>query len=148
MLNRLAELVDFNAVRQENGTLNVLVGSGQPLVLGVQSFELSLVQNEFDGGRLELAAGGPGDLEPGQRRRTRRPARFRNDSLYPARRELGQLALGLTEVFNAQHRQGVDAERRARRRLLQPASRRPRRRRSTTAAARAVTVTIADVPPR
>ncbi|MBT8117830.1 MAG: flagellar hook-associated protein FlgK, partial [Gammaproteobacteria bacterium] len=108
MLGRLAELVDFNAVRQENGGLNVQVGSGQPLVLGVQSFELSLVQNEFDGARLELASGGRPISNLVSGGELAGLLAFRNDSLDPSRRELGQLALGLTEVFNAQHRQGVD----------------------------------------
>lgn len=109
ILGRLAELVDFNVVREEAGSLNVLVGSGQPLVLGVQSFELSLVQNEFDGGRLELAAGGRAISNLVSGGELAGLLAFRNDSLNPARRELGQLALGLTEVFNTQHRQGVDA---------------------------------------
>jgi len=108
ILGRLAELVDFNAVRQENGGLNVLIGSGQPLVLGAQSFELELMQNEFDGGRLELAAGGRPISNLVSGGELAGLLAFRNDSLDPARRELGQLALGLTEVFNAQHRQGVD----------------------------------------
>jgi flagellar hook-associated protein 1 FlgK len=108
ILGRLAELIDFNAVRNENGGVNVLVGNGQPLVLGVQSFELSLLQNEFDGSRLELASGGQPISNLVSGGQIAGLLAFRNDGLDPARRDLGQLALGLTEVFNNQHQQGID----------------------------------------
>jgi len=110
LLNELSGLVDFNAVRQTNGSLNVMVGTGQPLVLNNSAFKLETVQNEFDGTKLELGYQGKsisGTLSGGEMAGL---LAFRNDILDGSRQELGQLALGITEVFNAQHRQGMDLD--------------------------------------
>jgi flagellar hook-associated protein 1 FlgK len=108
LLNELAGLIDYTTVRQPNGAVNVLVGNGQPIVLDVSALPLELVQNEFDGSRMELGYRGKpisGMVSGGA---VAGLLTFRNDALDGARRELGQLASGLAEVFNAQHRQGVD----------------------------------------
>ncbi|HHQ14071.1 MAG TPA: flagellar hook-associated protein FlgK, partial [Chromatiales bacterium] len=108
LLTSLSELIDFTTIRQQDGSVNVLVGNGQPLVLGVKAYELGLVPNEFDGSRLELAANGQpisGLIAGGE---VAGLLAFRNENLDAATRQLGQLALGLTEVFNEQHRQGMD----------------------------------------
>ncbi|MDJ0929113.1 MAG: flagellar hook-associated protein FlgK [Gammaproteobacteria bacterium] len=108
LLNQLSELIDFNVLRQPTGAVNVLVGNGQPLVLDVNSFDLGVVANEFDGTRLELAYRGQAISNLVSGGEVAGLLAFRHESLDPARRELGQLALGLTEVFNLQHRQGMD----------------------------------------
>ncbi len=108
LLTDLSELIDFTTIRQQDGSVNVLVGNGQPLVLGVKPYELGLVPNEFDKSRLELAANGQpisGLIAGGE---VAGLLTFRNENLDAATRQLGQLALGLTEVFNEQHRQGMD----------------------------------------
>jgi flagellar hook-associated protein 1 FlgK len=112
LLSELAAQIDFTAVRQGNGTVNVLIGNGQPLVLGVNSFELSLVPNEFDGSRLELGYQSGNQLQIISSKIAGGAVAgllaFRSEALDSARRAVGQLALGLTESFNAQHVQGLD----------------------------------------
>jgi len=112
LLNQLAEQIDFNQVRQDNGTTTVMIGSGQPLVLGLNSFDLAVTPNEFDGSRLELAYDDGSGLQPISSRIAGGAVAgmlgFRNETLATVSRELGQIALGLTETLNAQHRVGSD----------------------------------------
>lgn len=112
LLQKLGSQIDITTVRQTNGTVNVLIGSGQSLVLSSRAATLSTVPDAYDGSRSQLALslGGPpqtisskvaGGVVGGL-------LSFRNDVLDSARRDLGQLAVGIAETFNAQHQQGLD----------------------------------------
>jgi flagellar hook-associated protein 1 len=114
LLKNLAGQIDVTATRQADGSVNVLIGSGQSLVLGAQSAELTTIPDPYDASRLQLAIsnGGPpqnitakvsGGLVGGL-------LAIRGDVLETARRDLGQLASGLTAAFNSQHRQGLDLD--------------------------------------
>lgn len=112
LLSQLANEIDFTLVEKGDGTVDVLVGSGQPLVLGVTARQLTLTQNEFNGSILELAiADSSGaqiisDLVSGGT--VAGLLSFRDQALDATQRDLGLLALGLTEVFNNQHSLGLD----------------------------------------
>ncbi len=112
LLKALGTQIDITTIRQGNGTVNVLVGSGQSLVLGSQEARLTTIPDPLDGRRLQLAVetGGiaqnisskvNGGIVGGL-------LAFRNDVLDGAQRDLGQLAVGVADVFNTQHRQGAD----------------------------------------
>ena len=92
--------------------MNVLVGSGQSLVLGNQATRLTTVPDTYDGSRLELAVDNGGILQNISTKVNGGVVggllAFRNDVLDDARQDLGQLAVGLADAFNAQHRQGMD----------------------------------------
>lgn len=112
MLVDLSKLVGIQVVHQDDGGLNIFMGSGQPLVVGVNAYQLETAQSGFDPQeitvRLEEQAEGS-DLE-------RYVAsgelggyfEFRRTILSPAQDALGLLAIGLTETFNAQHEKGMD----------------------------------------
>lgn len=110
LLTQLAELIDFNTIRQPTGAVNVLAGNGQPLVLDNTAYALDLVQNEFDGTKMEVAYRGRtiSNLITGGE--VAGLLSFRSTILDAAKRDLGQLAIGVTEVFNDQHRQGMDLD--------------------------------------
>ncbi|MDH3511499.1 MAG: flagellar hook-associated protein FlgK [Gammaproteobacteria bacterium] len=112
LMTQLAEQVDFTAVKKANGTFDLMVGSGQPLVLGTLSFELALIPNEFDGSQLELAYNDGNQLQLISNRVAGGAVAglmsFRNDTLNAVRRDLGQVAVGMSVVFNSQHREGID----------------------------------------
>ncbi|MBT8441486.1 MAG: flagellar hook-associated protein FlgK [Gammaproteobacteria bacterium] len=112
LLKKLGNEIDYTVVRQNNGSVNVLIGSGQPLVLASQSFELALQQNEFDGARLELAYDDGNTLQSITDKigggKLAGLLDFRDEALGRARNDLGMVALGITEAFNAQHREGMD----------------------------------------
>lgn len=113
LLAELSSQLDTTVLRQENGMVSVMIGSGQPLVLGIESAELTLVADSFDPTRLQvsidygtesvsisrqIAGGTLGGL-----------LAFRGEALDPARRELGLLAASLANAFNDQQARGIDA---------------------------------------
>ena len=112
LLKALGGQIDITAVRQGDGSVNVLVGSGQSLVLGSQAAELTTIPDSYDGSRLQLAVISGGVVQNISTKISGGVIggllSVRNDALDTARRDLGQLAVGLAETFNAQHRQGMD----------------------------------------
>lgn len=114
LLRQLSGQLDFTTVRQTDGSINVLAGSGQPLVLGARANPLELMADPYDASRQQpgirigdttqdisrrIAGGELGGL-----------LAFRSEVLDTTRRELGHYALALTTVVNDQHAQGVDLD--------------------------------------
>ncbi|MEN3274581.1 MAG: flagellar hook-associated protein 1 [Massilia sp.] len=96
-----------------NNALNVSIGSGQPLVVGQQAFQLATMKTPTDQTRLTVGyqtgdkvtqlpesalAGGElgGILE------------FRSGTLDRVQNAIGRLAIGMAFTFNAQHKLGID----------------------------------------
>lgn len=113
LLAQLSAQIDITVVPQADGTTNVMIGNGQPLVLGTKSARLDLQPDAFDPTRRnvsirlssesrvigqQIAGGTMGGI-----------LAFRATVLDPARQQLDLLASTLGSVFNAQHAQGVDA---------------------------------------
>jgi flagellar hook-associated protein 1 FlgK len=108
----LAGRVDTSVVRQDDGSVNVFIGKGQPLVLGKLVSNLVAQQDNFQPDRVTLAISSPsgsidvtGSLSGGT---IGGLMDFRREMLDPARNELGRMAVALTDVTNAQHRAGQD----------------------------------------
>jgi flagellar hook-associated protein 1 FlgK len=97
---------------QDDGALNVQTGSGASLVLGNQAQTLSMQPDRFRLDRQTLSVTsslGPIPLSTtGMGGELAGLFNFRTEVIDPAMAQLGQLAVGLTERFNAQHRAGVD----------------------------------------
>jgi len=114
LLKALGSQIDITTVRQADGSVNVLVGSGQSLVLGSRAARMTTVPDTYDGSRLQLAVDNGGTLQNISTKVNGGVVggllAFRNDVLDGARRDIGQLAVGLADAFNAQHRQGMDLE--------------------------------------
>jgi flagellar hook-associated protein 1 FlgK len=114
LLKALGSQIDIIAVRQDDGSVNVLVGSGQSLVLGTRSARMTTVPDTYDGSRLQLAVDNGGTLQNISTKVNGGIVggllAFRNEVLDGARRDLGQLAVGLADAFNTQHRQGMDLQ--------------------------------------
>ncbi len=108
----LAELVSVNTVEQNDGSLNVFIGKGQPLVINQNASKLGLTETYE--GHYEVAlvdqynssvitdsiSGGSlgGQLN------------FQSQMLEPAKNALGRLAIGLSQTFNDQHRLGASLD--------------------------------------
>lgn len=114
LINRLSEFVSVRTVEQENGALNVFVGSGQSLVTGFLSSQLQATPNEFDNRYLEMAVTGAGistvitdNLTGG---RLGAMLEFRDQTLDSAQNALGRIAITLGVEFNRQHNVGMDLE--------------------------------------
>lgn len=112
-IRQLAELVSVHVVAQENGALNVFIGNGQSLVLANQAAALNVMQNQFDPENLDIGfsfAGGPvtnitQNLAGGK---LGGALEFRDGLLKNTTDQLGRVAVGLSAVFNAQHRLGLN----------------------------------------
>ncbi len=112
LVQDLSKLVAVRTFEQADGSLNVFVGNGQPLVVGPLSQVLTTVNSAADPTRLEIAfvqgstpieissllSGGKigGLLD------------YRNQLLEPAINGLGRVAIGLADSFNDQHKLGQD----------------------------------------
>ncbi|MCK5640180.1 MAG: flagellar hook-associated protein FlgK [Gammaproteobacteria bacterium] len=116
LIRKLSEIISVSTVPQDDGALNIFIGSGQALVLGSDASRLDIQANGFDGSYPDIfltpALGGPGvnissQLTGGS---LGGALDFRQDVLNPTMNELGLLAVGLSETFNAQHQSGLDLD--------------------------------------
>ena len=109
-LTDLAELVGYNILENEDGSFNVTMGGGQPLVSEFNSYNLSVFTSTTNPKALAIAgktansdistriSGGElGGLID-----------FRTNSLEPAQAQLGLIATTLSASFNAQQALGLD----------------------------------------
>lgn len=112
ILRELSELTKVETVEQDDGSLSVFIGSGQGLVVGDGVNEIHAVRNKFDPERYDLV------IQQGQVQvnvtdqlsggRIGAVVDFRNKVLDPGLNGLGRIATGLAEVFNSQHKLGID----------------------------------------
>ena len=115
MILRISEYVGVSVSEQSNGSLNVLIGTGQPLVVGTNFSTLNLAPGQYDSLAYDIefsqGTGSPSPItESISGGAMQGLLRFRDEALNGARQELGVLAAGITETFNAQQKLGLDLE--------------------------------------
>lgn len=112
LISELATITGVNILEQENGALNVFIGSGQPVVAGVTAIPLEAVPNPLDGSRLEIAtmSGGTSSIVSSSLTGGELGGllEFREDILANAQNSIGRLGASLAVSFNEQHREGLD----------------------------------------
>lgn len=112
LLDELATKVSVSAVKQDGGEVNVFIGNGQPLVLGITASQLTTVQDDFDPTQLGIALRG----QSGTIDITRSISGgvvgglldFRREQLNPAHNALGRIGVALADIVNSQHHEGMD----------------------------------------
>ena len=109
----LNKLVSAQVIRQNDGGYNITIGTGQALVVGEAVLQLAAVANTDDPRRLDVGYQFTGAPVPIDSRSLTGGSlgallQFRSESLDPAQNALGRIAIGLGEMFNAQHRLGQD----------------------------------------
>ena len=113
LVSELNKLVGASTVMQADGNVSITVGSGQALVVGSRAFALGTTQSpevpdqtdvvyrtgsaSVPLGATTLTGGSLGAL-----------LAFRSSTLVDAQNQLGRIAAGLAETFNAQHALGQD----------------------------------------
>jgi flagellar hook-associated protein 1 FlgK len=112
MIREMAGLVSISTVEQEDGSVNVFIGNGQPVVTGGVAGKLTAIRNDFNQAVTEvglfagetavnitgiIAGGKLGGL-----------LSFRLEVLDQARNGLGLIARGLAADMNLLHGQGMD----------------------------------------
>ncbi|MFT4561022.1 MAG: flagellar hook-associated protein 1 FlgK [Gammaproteobacteria bacterium] len=112
LISDLSNLVGAQTIAQSDGSLNVFIGTGQPLVVGSTALPLTTVDNPLDPTRLEVATISGASTTAISSLITKgelgASLSFRDDILDPTRNSLGRLAATLTVAFNEQHREGFD----------------------------------------
>lgn len=113
IVKQLNTLVKATTFEQSDGSINVFIGTGQNLVVGGAVFSLAAVASPADPQSVTVAYQQNGStvylpensLSGGELGGL---LDFRTDSLNLAQNNLGQVALGLTQMLNAQQRAGMD----------------------------------------
>jgi flagellar hook-associated protein 1 FlgK len=111
LVDQLSGRVAVSTVAQDDGALNVFIGSGQPLVLGPQAMQLAAQPDAYDrssvrvgvettAGFVDVTASLSGGELGGL-------LDVRRQAVDPARRTIGQLAVGIADVVNTQQRAGM-----------------------------------------
>ncbi|PKO53571.1 MAG: flagellar hook-associated protein FlgK [Betaproteobacteria bacterium HGW-Betaproteobacteria-2] len=113
IIAELSKQIKVDVVAQEDGTYNVFIGNGQPLVVGKNRYTLSTIRSESDPNRMEVGYNGnSGIVVLGSHSLSGGKlgglVQFREKSLDTIRGQLGMIAVTLAETFNAQHMQGYD----------------------------------------
>ncbi|GGI16330.1 MAG: flagellar hook-associated protein FlgK [Oxalicibacterium faecigallinarum] len=112
IVSLLAKETKVTVVKQETG-YGVFIGNGQPLVIGKDAQELSIMSSTTDAGRLQvgysvngtvvaipetaITGGNLGGL-----------FEYRSKTLDQVQNSLGRIAIGLATTFNDQHKLGQD----------------------------------------
>jgi flagellar hook-associated protein 1 FlgK len=114
LLRSLSEKVDVSVSFQDDLTVNVSIGNGQGLVIGNEFNRMIVSDGELDANRKDLffVKGGlkeniTDDIIGGELGGT---LEFRDSVLDPSFNQLGRLAIALGELFNQQHRLGLDLD--------------------------------------
>lgn len=113
VLEELNKLVKVTTIPLDDGTLNVVIGNGQSLVLGGVASKFNAVPGLTDPQNLEVSFSQglmdvpiPASLLTGGKLTSL--LNFRTNSLDLAQNSLGRVAIGMARTFNEQHRLGID----------------------------------------
>lgn len=108
----LSQLVSVSTTVQEDGAMNVFIGSGQSLVLGTNVKRLGILASEFDPTRASVVyegSAGSMALDTSLSGGTLGGLlEFRSRMLDSSRQSLGQTAVAFVNQLNEQHRSGMD----------------------------------------
>jgi flagellar hook-associated protein 1 FlgK len=114
LINRLSELISVRTVEQDDGAVNVFVGSGQALVTRFLDSPLQTLRNEFDSSQAEIAivSGSATAIITENLSGGKLGALldFHDQVLNSTQNSLGRIAVSLGTAFNAQHTAGMDLD--------------------------------------
>jgi flagellar hook-associated protein 1 FlgK len=114
LIRDLSDLVDVRTTVGSDLSMNVFIGEGQGLVIGMTSAFLVAVPNTLDPGVVDLAFLDKNELQVVTGQMTGGQIggalRFREEVLNPAGNGLGRIVLAVTDSMNRQQQLGVDLE--------------------------------------
>ena len=114
MLLKLSEKLEVQIIPQDDGAVNVFIGSGQALVMGTEAGRLEMKDSLYGGGPKDIALYSKGTtnytlvtdkLGGGE---IGGYLGFRNRVLDPVQNDLGRMAAAFSTQMNAQHAAGYD----------------------------------------
>ena len=115
LIRNLSELVSVTTLQQDDGSLNVMAGSGQMLVVGNKASTLETFVEAGDPNQLGIAIRGNGGVlvpitEQMSGGRLGGVLSFRERMLDPASNSLGLTAISISDFVNQQQNQGMDLD--------------------------------------
>ncbi len=115
LIDELSQYTNVSTLEQDDGTMNVFVGTGQALVVGVTYNTLGVIDNPEAADHKELVIQQPGGLVVNVTKQMTGGSlgglvRFRDEVLDESQNALGRMALGVASFFNAEHRTGMDLD--------------------------------------
>lgn len=112
LLNQLSEFVDLTVFDQGDGTISVGIGSGEMLVTGTEQRNLQVSSDRSNNlGTKILLNNGAGQIDISDKLTSGMLGGLMNyerDIVGQASQMIGQMAIGLSQKFNAQHKLGMD----------------------------------------
>lgn len=111
LVSNLAQLVGVSTTTDSNGSLNVFIGNGQPLVLQGVTTTLTTVPNQYNASQLEISTSTNGnnvissEITSGDLGGL---LAARSQAVDPAINQLGQIATALSTSVNSQQNSGLD----------------------------------------
>ncbi len=112
LLTQLSSLTNVTTSTETNGSVDVFVGTGQPIVVGGQATQLSVVPNAYDASQYDVAIGSgasqqviTSNITGGQLGGL---LSAQSQLIEPALRSLGEIATGLAVAVNSQQAQGFN----------------------------------------
>ncbi|TCJ15532.1 flagellar hook-associated protein FlgK [Parasulfuritortus cantonensis] len=115
LVNELGKLVNVSSIQQSDGTVAVMIGNGQPLVVGTAVRHVVAVSDSADPTQTILAMEIPNStatevIDPSSITSGSLGGlfAFRDEVLNPSIADLDQLAQSLADAFNSQHEAGYD----------------------------------------
>ena len=113
LVAQLSKEVRATTVKQSDGSYNIFVGNGQPVVIGRQTFDLVAAASAEDPSRLQVGYNsgaatillGTNTLQGGNLGGL---LSFRSETLDTTQNAIGRVAIGLAQKFNDQHNLGQD----------------------------------------
>jgi flagellar hook-associated protein 1 FlgK len=112
-ISELNQYIQVTTIRQDDGTISLMLGGGQQLLLGNEVNELAVLPNDFGDGTVQIGvadSGTPRALPTGLLvgGSISGMIRFQNQDLERARNQLGQMALAIGMQVNQQQALGLD----------------------------------------
>jgi len=112
LINQLSQDVGVRTVTQGDGSVSVFIGNGQPLVIGANAATLTAGADAFNSGQLQVSlqtSSGSVNVTPSLTGGSLGGLlQFQQQMLTPASNALGQAAVTLTRLVNAQNQAGLD----------------------------------------
>jgi flagellar hook-associated protein 1 FlgK len=111
LVSQINELVNVQTVTQSDGSLNLFIGSGHPLVIGSTPYTLTVDRSDPENFEPKLTLGGssiPLEASTITGGRLGGLLALRDDVLEPALAHLNRIAVATSAEFNRLHNAGID----------------------------------------
>jgi flagellar hook-associated protein 1 FlgK len=114
LVKDLSSYLSTDVISQDGGvTYNVMMGDGQPLVVGSSSARLQVRNSESDPSRLDIYMTNGSGIEAKVTNQLGEGAiggmvRYRDEVLQPTINEVGRMAIVFSDTMNVQHQKGMD----------------------------------------